>query len=302
MANRQAAVVGEDWARGLNRWHEAVLWRRRVAAQGRFFRRVFRNGCELETAWREHRAATQAVLRDGRVLVHGDRPGLAETLVEVWHHRGYTQGLYRAGGAGGLKRGKMAGKQAAVVVDAGANVGVFAADVLRRQPGVRVLAIEPDAENLPALRANLSAFGGSETDIIAGALGPTSGEAVLVRSERSLDHRVAFDDVDVAEHRDQGPGRAVGADGGSDRVEVVTLEGVMERAGVDRVALLKLDIEGAEYALLDAVSDAVLRRCERIAIEPHPRLTGRSVGELVERLEGLFEVRAYGPLLQARRR
>jgi len=268
----------------LGRFYEAVLWRRRVATEQAFVRKVFRDGDALYAAYQKAQPIQRAVLRDGRALVHPDRVGLIATLIELWHHRGYTQGLYRP-------------RPGDTVIDAGANVGVFSAYLLRDCPGVRVLAIEPALENIEYLRKNLTTFGGSEQDIIAAALGPEAGEAEFLIAHRSLDHRVISAEASAAASTG---GAAL--NGNIVRVPVQTLDQIMEQAGVDRVALLKLDIEGGEYALMDGISDELLNRIDRIAIEPHPDLMGRPVEDLIQRLEPLFDVRWYGPLLQARRR
>ncbi len=53
------------------------------------------------------------------------------------------------------------------------------------------------------------------------------------------------------------------------RVPGSTLAELMARLGLSRVDLLKVDIEGAEYAMFDAADDATLRRCAQIAVEFH---------------------------------
>lgn len=258
----------------LGRFYEAILWRRRVATERAFMSRTFREGAALYEGHRAGEYEQIVTLQDGRPIVHPDRAGLVATLIELWHHRGYTQGLYRP-------------RAGDVVVDAGANVGVFSAFLLRACPAVRILAVEPAQENLTYLKHNLETFGGRGEDITAAALGPEPGTAHFQMSERSLDHRL----VEASETSDRDV-----------TVPVVQLEHVLEQAGVDRVSLLKLDIESAEYAMLDSISDATLRRFDRIAIEPHPNLAGRPAEDLIERLQGLFDVRWYGPLIQAKRR
>jgi len=262
----------------LGRFYEAVLWRRRVATEQAFVRRCFRDGDPLWRAHVEHQAITEVTLRDGRRLVHPDRIGLIDTLIELWHHRGYTQGLYRP-------------KPGDTVIDAGANVGVFSAYLLRACPSLRMLPIEPAEENFGYLAQNLKAFGGDVQNITAAALGPEPGDAEFMIADRSLDHRVV-----AADAQSNDPSARIV------KVPVVTLDEVMDKAGVKSVALLKLDIESAEYALLDGLCDKTLRRFERIAIEPHPEIVGRPAKDLIRRISPLFDVRWYGPLIQARRR
>lgn len=267
----------------VSRFYEAILWRRRVATEQAFVRKTFRDGQALYATYRAGQPIERVVLHDGRKLVHPNRVGLLATLIELWHHRGYTQGLYRP-------------RPNDIVIDAGANVGIFSAYMLRACPQVRVLAIEPEQDNLGHLRQNLQSFGGNPDDITAAALGPEPGTAQFLIAERSLDHRV------VTEPKQAPPAQHANDSARVVDVPVVTLDQVMERAGADRVAMLKLDIESAEYALLDQISDALLSRFDHIAIEPHPNLAGRPAEDLIHRLQGLFDVRWYGPQLQAKRR
>tara|TARA_R110002126_G_scaffold21747_6_gene78245 strand:- start:6545 stop:7291 length:747 start_codon:yes stop_codon:yes gene_type:complete len=53
------------------------------------------------------------------------------------------------------------------------------------------------------------------------------------------------------------------------QVEGITLGGLMVRLGLERVSLLKVDIEGAELAMFDAADDATLQRMDQITIEFH---------------------------------
>lgn len=267
----------------MSRFYEAVLWRRRIATEQAFVRKTFRDADSLYAAYRAGQPIDRVVLRDGRELVHPKRVGLLATLIELWHHRGYTQGLYRP-------------RPNDTVIDAGANVGIFSAYVLSTCPQTRVLAIEPEQDNLGYLKQNLKTFGGHVDDITAAAIGPEPGTAQFLIAERSLDHRIitAPKDEQTSRHDNDAP-RVV-------NVPVVTLDMVMQQAGVERVAMLKLDIESAEYALLDGLSDAMLRRFDRIAIEPHPKIAGRPADDLIRRLQDLFDVRWYGPQLQAKRR
>lgn len=52
-------------------------------------------------------------------------------------------------------------------------------------------------------------------------------------------------------------------------VEALTLETILDRHGLSHVDLLKMDIEGAEVALLETCPPEVLRRIDQIAVEFH---------------------------------
>jgi hypothetical protein len=71
-----------------------------------------------------------------------------------------------------------------------------------------------------------------------------------------------------------GAGQTVGTP-----IELMTLEALLERYGSDRqdYDLLKLDCEGAEYAILRLTPAAVLRRFRYLVIEFHSEPPGESV-------------------------
>ncbi len=90
------------------------------------------------------------------------------------------------------------------------------------------------------------------------------------------------------------------------RVPGTTLAGMLARLGLAQVDLLKVDIEGAEYAMFDAADDATLGRCAQITVEFHdfmdPNQTP-AVRRVIERLDRLgfwpikFTGRHHGDVL-----
>jgi hypothetical protein len=54
-----------------------------------------------------------------------------------------------------------------------------------------------------------------------------------------------------------------------EEVEVLDFPSVLGRLGVDRIDLMKVDIEGAELEMFASASDADLRRCNQITVEFH---------------------------------
>ncbi len=177
---------------------------------------------------------------------------------------------------------------ASVVFDLGAAGGTFSTTV-RRLAGCRCIAAEPS----PTVFADLSALPGIETHhvALAGRDGPLA--------------------MEVGGHGAQGywlrqSDRAGALDAGAVQVEGVTFETLKARAGVDFVDLIKLDIEGAEFDVFAAASDAALARVGQWSVEFHdfldPSLAPK-VAEVIRRLEGLgFEAivmtrRGHGDVL-----
>lgn len=80
------------------------------------------------------------------------------------------------------------------------------------------------------------------------------------------------------------------ADKGGIEVDSVTLEGFVKLAGVDRVDLVKLDVEGAEFAMFDAARDETLSQIGQLSVEFHDFLDPSlepACRAVIERLERL---------------
>lgn len=104
----------------------------------------FRNGATLVRQTRAGRPCDEVVLWDGTRIAHPpDREGLLEGLQEIWLERIYTADFYRPAAND-------------VIVDAGANVGLFTIYIARQNRRCRVLALEPFAENFKYLEANVA--------------------------------------------------------------------------------------------------------------------------------------------------
>jgi len=81
-------------------------------------------------------------------------------------------------------------------------------------------------------------------------------------------------------------------------VEVMTLRQVLGQARDRRVDLLKLDVEGAEYGVLDATPDDVIEAIPQIVIEFHHKVVDRWHHRDTKRL--VRRLRALGYLVHSR--
>lgn len=137
----------------------------------------------------------------------------------------------------------------AVIVDLGANAGQASRFFRSRYPDARIIAVEPDPSTFAHLRRNLGDDGNAVTRQVAVTAAP--GE---VRLRRFLD---ASWMTQVTE----------GGDDDTVAVAGMTLDDVLTEEGVDRVGLLKVDIEGLEIDVLTA--GAALRRADTVIGELH---------------------------------
>jgi FkbM family methyltransferase len=162
----------------------------------------------------------------------------------------------------------------AVAVDGGAHIGVISVLLASLCPAGHVYAFEPVPETSAYLEHNLAANGITNVTVERMALYRDDGEITL-----------AFDESYPG-------GSHIGE--GKCRVTTARLDSWAQARGLDRLDLLKLDVEGAEPAVLDGAEETLRRfqpvtvvECNPVAL---PRLAGTGYRDLFHRLQGLFPV------------
>jgi FkbM family methyltransferase len=141
------------------------------------------------------------------------------------------------------------------VLDLGANVGVFSTFAARLSR--RVIACEPLPANYEQLRRNVGRRPNVTTLQVA-----VSGEPGVLRMFRAGARKLSGTPSAFREASEY-------LSDEFDEVPATTLERVMAEQRVERCDLLKIDIEGSEYDVLHATSDAALARIARIHGEYH---------------------------------
>lgn len=152
------------------------------------------------------------------------------------------------------------------VVDVGANIGAFT--LLAGEKGAqRIVAVEPSRETCALLLENLARNGLNErVHVIQAAIGGRNGTGKLLLAADSPMTRLC---------------PIVDAAAGAQEVTIMTLEVLLDKCGMQRVDLLKMDCEGAEYEALRACSRESLDRIERIVLEYHPNGDHRELVKLL---------------------
>jgi FkbM family methyltransferase len=136
------------------------------------------------------------------------------------------------------------------ILDCGANVGLASLFYKRRYPAARITAFEADPTIAALLAHNLRANGAADVEVVAAAVWTETGE-------------ISFqaDGADAGAVASSGDGRSVG----TVRVPAIRLA---DRLVGERIDLLKLDIEGAEVAVLIDCASA-LQNVNAILLEVH---------------------------------
>ncbi len=141
------------------------------------------------------------------------------------------------------------------VVDLGANVGIFAARIAPQ--AARVICYEPMQSNFSQLEKNLGGL--AHVTRVHAAVGDAGGTARIFQPR----------DTRISGGFTQYPHEALHAAEGYEEMPIVTLDQVFAQHDIRACDLLKVDTEGAEYAILYGASDETLARIRRISGEYH---------------------------------
>jgi len=145
-------------------------------------------------------------------------------------------------------------KKGDIVVDAGANIGVFTVKAAKAvgDEGM-VIAIEPEQDNLKFLERNVLANGLRNVVIISRGVWSSKDTLKLFIRGQTGHHSLVLHD---GAHRFA-------------EVEVDTLDNILEELGIHKVDFIKMDIEGAEIEACKGMAKTLSDNDVKIAIEVH---------------------------------
>jgi FkbM family methyltransferase len=136
------------------------------------------------------------------------------------------------------------------ILDCGANIGLASLFFKRRYPAARITAFEADPAIAAMLEENVRRNGAADVEVVAAAVWTESGE-VTFRPDGA----------------DSGAVASLAGAPGTDAIRVPTVR-LADRLAAERIDLLKLDIEGAETAVLADCAGA-LDNVNALLLEVH---------------------------------
>ncbi|MFY9265800.1 MAG: FkbM family methyltransferase [Solirubrobacterales bacterium] len=153
------------------------------------------------------------------------------------------------------------------ILDLGAHIGLASIYMTTRFPNARIIAIEADPQLIPRLKANVH---GLPVEVIHAAVSRRGGKRNFYRGDETWSNS-----IEPTRH-------------GQQVVEVpaITVDQILDRCGVDRVDLMKIDVEGAEW---EVFAGGVPSRVDAVIGEVH-RNGGRAPGELLDQLAPAMRV------------
>jgi 31-O-methyltransferase len=186
-----------------------------------------------------------------------------------------------------------------VVFDVGANIGLAALYLHRRTPGLRFFCFEPLPAISAILRANLQRHEVNATVLQLAASDragstqftyyPNNSMLSGMHSNFSADSAVTARylqnngvDQESIDYLLEDKFRAVSLQCGTERLSKIIAE-----AGIERIGLLKIDVEKSELQVLDGIDDAHWPLIRRVCIEVH------DIDSRLAQISAMFERRGF---------
>ena len=206
----------------------------------------------------------------------------------------------------------------ALVLDVGANIGLFSLFVSDRYPGARIYAFEPIKPIYDILRLNAELYG---PNVITRNLGLSSaggaaqftyfpGYSVMSGLSEYAD---AEDEKQTLKTILRNGGTRAGeaallldhADdlleerfaGQSAQCRLATISEIIEREAIERIDLLKIDAQKSEFDILNGIRSGDWEKIDQIVMEAHDQPGRRTEGR-VERVVALLEDRGYRVIVE----
>lgn len=133
---------------------------------------------------------------------------------------------------------------ARLILDVGANAGIFSLAALAAQPSALVHAFEPTPEIAARLQDTAALNGLDQLNVHQEAVSSKDGHATLKRCRGELGTNEGMNFI--------APQQGASADGS---VRTVCLDSFCQRQGIESIDLLKLDIQGHEHSALSGAQN-----------------------------------------------
>ena len=144
------------------------------------------------------------------------------------------------------------------ILDIGAHAGFFTLYARTLNPTVRIVAVEPEPGNFELLEKHLEENEIVNVDVIKAALAAKTGNRMLKIARDSHNHRLS----------------AIGrSDSGGESISVYTysLSDLLKKCIINKVSLLKMDIEGGEFEVFESLSPEILSKVDCLILEYHQK-------------------------------
>ncbi|HEX7184125.1 MAG TPA: amino acid adenylation domain-containing protein, partial [Thermoanaerobaculia bacterium] len=239
---------------------------------------------------------SRRALPNGLAVVEQNRDETEYLYEEIFANRSYLQhGLTLPPGA--------------CVFDVGANIGMFTLFVRQECPTARIYAFEPIAQIFETLRINTELYADEVKLLQFGLSNRERTETFAYYPRYSMmssqsDYSRPTEDIEITKRllRNEGAQGKGGAGAFDEADEILAghfrselqpgrlrrLSDVLREERVERINLLKIDVQRAEMDVLGGISEEDWGRIDQVVLEAHDAKEGESAGRISQLIE-LFE-------------
>lgn len=147
----------------------------------------------------------------------------------------------------------------APILDIGAHIGVFSIYARLFNPQVKIIALEPEPDNSALLKENLKLNHCKNVTVKQLAIVPNEQPTTtLYLHKNSHNHST----LSPEHHIISSPNHYI-------TVPATTMEKLIKQNKLEKIGLLKMDIEGAEFEIFQSFNFSIFQSIRNIAIEYH---------------------------------
>jgi len=160
-----------------------------------------------------------------------------------------------------------------LIIDGGANIGLFTMLMKNKFPDATIICIEPDKENYEILKRNVSLY--SNVKLI---------NAGLWSKDTTLK---------VYDKYNEGKSAMIVEEDTNGNIEAISIDTLMLKYSIERIDVLKLDIETSEAELFASNYEHWLPKIKTIIIELHDWMKGNCSRTFFEAINRCFKKYQY---------
>jgi len=165
-----------------------------------------------------------------------------------------------------------------IVLDIGAHIGLFSLYAYCLNKNVEIYSIEPEKHNLEILGLNKKENKIKNIKIIDCAITERKGDGELVVTDDSINNYVlSSEDFEGSKLKFQ-------------KIKLLTLEDFLKENKIEKVLLLKMDIEGGEYKVFESIKYETLSKINNIILEYH---LDKDIGYDQKFLENILRINGF---------
>lgn len=185
-------------------------------------------------------------LKNGFKFISSPSNNLYDVVKEVWFERKYMpKNIFL--------------NQKGVIIDIGANVGVFSVFASTLTKG-KIIAVEPFADNCRYFKQNLKNNNINNVILEQCAISKRTGQRLLYLTDCDAGHGFYLPEKSK----------------GSQLINTISFARLMRKHNIRNIDLLKVDCEGAEGELFSSLSSKIMNRINNISLEFHDNCSSLS--------------------------